>query len=67
MTPIQFIAEMNYLAARQIAEHFLKQVLLKPEEFARIDALLVTRFQPPLGKLFSDIAPNTACNLAGKE
>ncbi len=67
MTPTHFKAEMNYLAARQIAEQFLKQALLKPEEFERINALLITRFQPPLGKLFSDIAPDTTCNLTGKE
>lgn len=67
MTPVQFEAEKNYLAARLIAEQFLKQALLKPDEFAKIDTLLIARFQPQLGKLFSGITAKTTCNSAEKE
>ena len=67
MTVTQFEAEKNYLAARQIAETFLKQALLKPDEFSRIDALLIERFQPPLGKLYSGNTPVSACNSDEKE
>ena len=67
MTTVQFEAEKNYLAARQIAETFLKQALLKPDEFSRIDALLIDRFQPPLGKLFSGNTPDSACYSGEKE
>ena len=67
MTAVQFEAEKNYLAARQIAETFLKQELLKLDEFSRIDALLIERFHPPLGKLFSEKTPVSACNSSEKE
>ena len=67
MTPAQFEAEKNYLAARLIAEQFLKQSLLKPDEFTKIDALLISRFQPQLGKLFSGITAKTTCNSVVKE
>jgi hypothetical protein len=33
MTPEQFEADKNYLAAREIAEGFLKKGLLTPDEF----------------------------------
>ena len=58
----RFDAEKNYLAARQIAMDFLRQALLTPDEFSKIDALLIAQFQPPLGKLFSENPTELTCN-----
>lgn len=54
MTKEQFEAEKNYQAARQIAESFLNQGLLTPEEYAEIDTILLQKYQPSLGTLFSE-------------
>ena len=53
MTPKQFESEMNYLAARHIAECFLKQGLLTKPEFRRIDDFLIGTFTPLIGKLLT--------------
>ena len=58
MTPEQFEADKNYLAAREIAEGFLKKGLLTPDEFDKIDAFLVTIFSPQTGKLIADTGQN---------
>lgn len=58
MTPEQFEADKNYLAAREIAEGFLKKGLLTPDEFDKIDAFLVKIFSPQTGKLIADTGQN---------
>ena len=58
MTPEQFEADKNYLAAREIAEGFLKKGLLTPDEFDKIDAFLVKKFSPQTGKLIADTGQN---------
>ncbi len=55
MTLEQFEAEKNYQAARQIAESFRKQGLLTDEEFGQIDTILLEKWEPSLGVLFSEI------------
>ena len=56
MTTEKFEAEKNYQAARQIAENFRKQGLLTEEEFAEIDTILLQKYRPSLGTLFSENA-----------
>ena len=58
MTPEQFEADKNYLAAREIAEGFLKKGLLTPDEFDKIDAFLAEKFSPQTGKLIADTGQN---------
>ena len=58
MTPEQFEADKNYLAAREIAEGFLKKGLLTPDEFDKIDAFLTEKFSPQMGKLIADSGQN---------
>ena len=55
MTLEQFEAEKNYQAARQIAESFRQQGLLTDEEFGQIDTILLEKWEPSLGVLFSEI------------
>ncbi len=63
MTPEKFEVEKNYQAARQIAENFRKQGLLTKEEFAEIDTILLQKYRPSLGTLFSE----NACYVAPLE
>ena len=58
MAPEQFEAEKNYLAAREIAEGFLKRGLLTIDEFDKIDAFLTEKFSPQLGKLIAATGRN---------
>ena len=58
MAPEQFEADKNYLAAREIAEGFLKKGLLTAEEFDKIDAFLTEKFSPQIGKLLADTGQN---------
>ena len=58
MAPEQFEAEKNYLAAREIAEDFLKKGLLTNDEFTKIDAFLTEKFSPQIGKLIADSGQN---------
>ena len=58
MTPEQFEADINYLAAREIAEGFLKKGLLTDDEFTKIDAFLVEKISPQTGKLIADTGQN---------
>ena len=44
---------MNYLAARHLAECFLKQGVLTKTEFRKIDDFLVRTFSPLIGKLLT--------------
>ena len=67
MAPSMYNAEIDYLAAREIAENFLKQSLLTEEEFSRIDTYLLERFQPPVSKLFSENKAKSACNFGETE
>lgn len=53
MTLKQFDSEMNYLAARHLAECFLKQGFLTKTEFRKIDDFLVGAFTPLIGKLLT--------------
>ncbi|HAJ97949.1 MAG TPA: hypothetical protein DCO72_09480 [Ruminococcus sp.] len=52
----QFEAELNYQAARQIAENFLKQGLLTEKEFTQIDTILLEKYRPIFGTLFVDLS-----------
>ena len=58
MTQEQFEADKNYLAAREIADGFLKKGLLTADEFDKIDAFLVEQFSPQTGKLIADTGQN---------
>ena len=58
MTPEQFEAEKKYLAAREIAEGFLKKGLLTADEFDKIDAFLAEKFSPLMGKLIAETGTN---------
>ena len=58
MSQEQFEAEKNYLAAREIAEGFLKKGLLTDDEFNKINAFLVEKFSPQMGKLIADTGQN---------
>lgn len=56
MTDVQFEAEKSYQAAREIAEGFRRRGLLTEKEFVEIDTILLQKFRPPLGTLFSESA-----------
>lgn len=58
MTPEQFEAEKNYLAAREIADGFLKKGLLTVDEFNKIDAFLTEKFSPHMGKFIAETGQN---------
>lgn len=59
MTEAQFEAEKNYQAAREIAETFRRQRLLTAEEFVEIDTILLQKYHPSLGTLFSESTCNS--------
>lgn len=63
MTPEQFEAEMNYQAAIEIADSFLKRGLLTEEEYHQIDTILLQKYRPTLGSL----RPELTCNPAPVE
>ena len=51
MSPKQFESELNYLAARELAESLMKQGFITKNEFRKIDVLLIAAFAPLIGKL----------------
>ena len=51
MSPKQFESELNYLAARELAESLMKQGFITKTEFRKIDDLLIAAFAPLIGKL----------------
>ena len=53
MSPKQFESELNYLAARELAESLMKQGLITKTEFKKIDDLLIAAFAPLIGKLIT--------------
>jgi hypothetical protein len=53
MSPKQFESELNYLAARQLAESLMKQGFITKTEFKKIDDLLIAAFAPLIGKLIT--------------
>ena len=59
MTNAQFEAEKNYQAAREIAEGFRRRGLLTEKEFVEIDTILLRKYRPSLGILFSESACNS--------
>lgn len=53
MSPKQFESELNYLAARELAESLMKQGFITRTEFRKIDDLLIAAFAPLIGKLIT--------------
>lgn len=53
MSPKQFESELNYLAARELAESLMKQGFITKTEFRKIDDLLIAAFAPLIGKLIT--------------
>ena len=53
MSPKQFESELNYLAARELAESLMKQGFITRTEFKKIDDLLIAAFAPLIGKLIT--------------
>ena len=51
MSPKQFESELNYLAARELAESLMKQGFITKTEFRKIDVLLIAAFALLIGKL----------------
>lgn len=46
-------SEMLYQMSLSIAKNMLKQGVISDEEFAKIDALLIEKYNPFIGKLLS--------------
>ena len=63
MSEKQFEAELNYQAAIEIADSFLKRGLLTEEKYHQIDTILLQKYRPFLGSL----APELTCNPAPVE
>ena len=63
MSEKQFEAELNYQAAIEIADSFLKRGLLTEEEYHQIDTILLQKYRPFLGSL----SPELTCNPAPVE
>ena len=53
MSPKQVESELNYLAARELAESLMKQGFITKTEFKKIDDLLIAAFAPLIGKLIT--------------
>ena len=51
MTPEQFEMEKNYRLALTIAKTMLKNEMISPKEYRKIDAMLIAKYQPILGGL----------------
>ena len=60
MTEAQFEAEKNYQAAREIAANFHRRRLLTEKEFVEIDTILLQKYRPSLGTLFSESTCNSS-------
>ena len=54
MSRMQFAAERDYLAAREIAVSLAKRGLLTGEEFRQIDQILREKFSAVLGPLLAE-------------
>lgn len=54
MTPEELRNDMLYHMALSMAKTMLKKGLLSPEEYAEIDTILLQKYQPYLGSLFSE-------------
>ena len=54
MTPEELRNDMLYYMALSMAKTMLEKGLLSPEEYAEIDTILLQKYQPYLGSLFSE-------------
>ena len=54
MTPEELRNDMLYHMAFSMAKTMLEKGLLSPEEYAEIDTILLQKYQPYLGRLFSE-------------
>ena len=54
MTPEELRNDMLYHMALSMAKTMLEKSLLSPEEYAEIDTILLQKYQPYLGSLFSE-------------
>ena len=54
MTPEELRNDMLYHTALSMAKTMLEQGLLSPEEYTEIDTILLQKYQPYLGSLFSE-------------
>ena len=54
MTPEELRNDMLYHMALSMAKTMLEKCLLSPEEYAEIDTILLQKYQPYLGSLFSE-------------
>lgn len=54
MTPAELRNDMLYQMALSMAKTMLEKGLLSPEEYAEIDTILLQKYQPYLGSLFSE-------------
>lgn len=55
MTEIQFQAEKRYQVALSIANSLLEKELIKKEEYAAINTILLEKYRPILGTLLSEL------------
>ena len=51
MTHQQFESEKNYRLALTIAKTMLKNEMISPKEFRKIDSALISKYQPIIGGL----------------
>ena len=56
MTEGQFTAEKQYQTSLLLAKELLEKGLLTREEYTVINTILLQKYGPPLGTLFSEIA-----------
>lgn len=54
MTPEELRNDMLYHMALSMDKTMLEKGLLSPEEYAEIDTILLQKYQPYLGSLFSE-------------
>ena len=54
MTPEEIRNDMLYHMALSMAKTMLEKGLLSPKEYAEIDTILLQKYQPYLGSLFSE-------------
>jgi len=56
MTPEEYRNDMLYHAALSIGKTMLEKGLITVEEYAEIDTILLQKYRPYLGSLFSENA-----------
>jgi len=56
MSEEQFSAEKRYQASLLLAKSLCEKGLLTEDEYAVIDTILLEKYKPSLGTLFSEIA-----------